>query len=117
MNFSTDTQYYYVYVLQSITNGMWYTGFTVDLRRRIREHNTNAAGWTKNKGPFNLLYYEASRNIEDARSREKYLKSGMGKRYIRNRLKNFFTKTNFVVSHTDVHKKVINESKLHFNKY
>lgn len=37
-----------------------------------------------------LMYSEAGLNQEDARAREKYLKSGMGKRYIRNRLKFFF---------------------------
>jgi putative endonuclease len=37
-----------------------------------------------------LIYYEAGRSREDARAREKFLKSGMGKRYIKNRLKTFF---------------------------
>ena len=50
-------------------------------------------GWTKNRGPFELIYYEASKNETDARSREKYLKSGMGKRYIKNRLKRFLSLT------------------------
>ena len=36
-----------------------------------------------------LIYYEASINKEDAMARERYLKSGMGKRYIKNRLKRY----------------------------
>jgi len=50
-------------------------------------------GWTNKRGPFELIYYEMCRNITDARSREKYLKSGMGKRYLKNRLKRFLSLT------------------------
>lgn len=39
------------------------------------------------------MYYEASNNEHDSREPEKYLKSGMGKRYLRNRLKHFLTLT------------------------
>ncbi len=87
MNPVRDNIFYYVYVLQSKKSNLWYTGFTNDLRKRFKEHNNNVIGWTKNRGPFELFYYEASRNKQDAMSREKYLKSGMGKRYLRNRLK------------------------------
>lgn len=88
-----DKKYYYVYILQSITNNKWYTGFTDDLRKRFNEHNSNHIGWTNKRGPFRLIYYEACYHITDARSREKYLKSGMGKRYLKNRLKRFLSLT------------------------
>ncbi|MDP1688896.1 MAG: GIY-YIG nuclease family protein [bacterium] len=79
---------FYTYVLQSAKDNKWYTGSTRDLRERFKQHNSNKiAGYTKNRGPFKLIYYEACLNEQDARSREKYLKSGMGKRYIKNRLK------------------------------
>jgi len=42
-----------------------------------------------------LIYYEACLNEQDARQREKYLKSGMGKRYLKNRLKRFLFLTGF----------------------
>jgi putative endonuclease len=93
MNPVRDNSFYYVYVLRSKKNNLWYTGFTVDLRKRFKEHNGDNIGWTKNHGPFELIYYEASRNVTDARSREKYLKSGMGKRYLKNRLKRFLSLT------------------------
>lgn len=67
----------------------WYTGFTNNLRKRFEEHNSSKAPSTKNRGPFKLIYYEACLDEQDARSREKYLKSGMGKRYLKNRLKRF----------------------------
>jgi len=44
-----------------------------------------------NRIPFRLIYYEACPNSKDAFAREKYLKSGMDKRYVKNRLKNYFS--------------------------
>jgi len=82
-----DNRFYYVCMLRSKKNELWYTGLTVDLRKRFKEHDASTIDWTKNKGSFELIYCEASKNIADARSREKYLKSDMGKRYLKNRLK------------------------------
>ena len=78
----------YVYVLLSHKDGGWYTGYTVDLKNRFEQHRAGDTVSTRYRRPWSLIYYEASLNIEDARVRERYLKSGMGKRYIRNRLKN-----------------------------
>lgn len=82
-------KYYYIYVLQSIKTNKWYVGVTHDLRNRFTEHQTNNGGWTKGKGPFKLIYYEACLNLQDAEARETYLKTGMGRRYLKNRLKRF----------------------------
>ncbi len=84
---------FYVYILKSRKDGKWYKGSTNDLRKRFKQHNENKSTWTKNKGPWDLIYYEACLNEEDARSREKYLKTGMGKRYLKNRLKRFLSLT------------------------
>ena len=78
---------FYTYVLQSKKDKHWYTGFTDDLRERFRQHNEDKVLSTKGRGPFILIYYEACLNKNDALAREKYLKSGMGKRYLKNRLK------------------------------
>ena len=80
---------YYTYVLRSTKDRKLYTGFTNDLRKRFKEHNEGKSRYTKSRGPFELIYYEACHNRDDARSRELYLKSGMGKRYIKARLKRF----------------------------
>lgn len=80
---------HYVYVLKSKKDARLYTGLTCDLKRRIQEHNGGRSKYTKSRGPFKLIYYEACDNPDDARARELYLKSGMGKRYIKNRLKFF----------------------------
>lgn len=79
--------FYYIYVLQSLKSNKWYTGYTSDLRKRFKEHESNKSPYTRGKGPFKLIYYEASLHKEDAIARERYLKSGMGKRYLKNRLK------------------------------
>lgn len=82
---------FYTYLLQGLKDGKWYTGYTVDLRKRFNDHNRQKVFSTRNRGPFQLIYYEACLNEDDARGREKYLKSGMGKRYLKNRLKRFLS--------------------------
>jgi putative endonuclease len=77
---------YYVYVLRN--SRQFYVGSTNNLRRRLSEHNNNKSFSTKNRGPWKLVYYEASLAEKDARLREIYLKTAWGKRYIKNRLKN-----------------------------
>ncbi|MEK7575688.1 MAG: GIY-YIG nuclease family protein [Patescibacteria group bacterium] len=84
---------FYIYIIKSRKNGKLYTGLTNDLRKRFNQHNENKSTWTKKKGPWDLIYYEACLNEEDAGSREKYLKTGMGKRYVKNRLKRFLSLT------------------------
>ncbi len=79
---------YFVYVLKSMKDGNMYIGFTKDLEERINRHNKGLVNSTKNRVPFELIYYEASRNIHDAIHREKYLKTSYGHRYLKNRLKN-----------------------------
>lgn len=78
--------FYYTYILKSKKDGKIYTGSTNDLRKRLEQHNKGLSTYTKNKGPFKIIYYEACLDEDKARSRERYLKSGMGKRYIKNRL-------------------------------
>lgn len=78
---------FYVYIIWSESIGKWYTGYTNDLRKRFKFHNEGKSTWTKGRGPWKLIYYEASLNKEDAEARERYLKTGMGKRYLKNRLR------------------------------
>ena len=85
--------YYYVYVLLSEKDGNFYTGYTNDIKRRLDEHNSGKVYSTKLRLPVKLVYYEGCLNQQDATKREKYLKSGNGKIYLRNRLSNFFNPT------------------------
>ena len=83
----------YTYVIRSKKDNKFYTGTTIDLRKRFSEHNEGKVVSTKNRGPFKLIYYEACIDKNDAFTRERYLKTGMGKRYLKNRLKRFLSLT------------------------
>ena len=80
---------YYVYILRSLKDFKLYTGYTINLESRLEQHNSGQVTSTKNRIPFELIYFEGCFNQKDALHREKYLKSTYGKRYIRNRLKNY----------------------------
>ena len=80
---------HYVYILHSKKDSKFYTGLTNDLKRRMKEHQSGNVKSTLNRRPLELIYYEACLNEDDAKQREMYLKSGMGKKYIRNRLKRY----------------------------
>jgi len=85
--------YYYVYVLQSEKDYLWYTGYTSNLKNRLENHNQGKVESTKNRRPLKLIYFEGCLNQQDATRREKYLKSGNGKIYIKSRLRKFFNPT------------------------
>lgn len=84
---------FYTYILQSQKNNKLYIGYTKDLRKRFKEHNEGKSTYTKGRGPYKIIYYEACLNEDDARSRELYLKTGIGRRYINSRLKRFLFHT------------------------
>jgi putative endonuclease len=78
---------YYVYVLKSLKDKKLYIGHTNDLVRRFKEHNTGKVDCTKLRMPFSLIYYEACNILSDAVDREKSLKTGFGRSYLKRRLK------------------------------
>jgi len=82
---------YYVYVLQSLKDKQFYVGYTDDLNNRLKAHSKGRVVSTRNRRPLKLVYYEACLNQQDATKREKYLKTAWGKRYIKNRLKQYLT--------------------------
>lgn len=81
---------FYVYILQSQKDGQLYTGFTNNLRKRLLKHNTGKVFSTKSRLPLWCIYVEICLNEKDAKQREKYLKTGTGKRFIKGRLRNYF---------------------------
>jgi len=85
--------YYYVYILLSERDNLFYTGYTSDLRNRLAMHNEGKVSSTAKRRPLKLIYFEGCLNQQDATRREKYLKSGNGKIYIKSRLRNFFNPT------------------------
>ncbi len=87
---------FYTYILKSKKDGKMYTGFTNNLRKRFKQHNDGKSTYTKGRGPYELVYYEACLDEKDARSREVYLKSGRGKRFIKSRLNRFLFRTGWM---------------------
>lgn len=80
---------YYIYLLYSEKDHNFYTGFTSDLKRRVKEHLNGEEKSTKFRKPIKLVYYEAYLLKQDAEAREKYLKTSMGRRVIRKQLASF----------------------------
>ena len=78
-----------MYILQSEKDNYFYTGYSKDLEQRIAKHNSGMVTSTKYRRPFKLVYFEACLHEDDAIKREKYLKTTYGKRYIKNRIKNY----------------------------
>jgi putative endonuclease len=70
---------YYVYVIQCSVSGKRYTGFTSDLTRRLKEHNSGKSKFTAGFGPWTIIYHENINTRDDARKKEKYLKSFINK--------------------------------------
>ena len=77
---------YYVYILR-LANNQFYTGYTSDLRRRLREHQQGKSEFTSRYLPVELIHYEAYKQESDARRREAFLKTTEGKRLLRQQLR------------------------------
>jgi len=82
---------FYTYVLQSEQDGKFYTGYTKNLKLRFEAHQQGKVKCTKNRRPFEIIYYEACLNQQDATHREKYLKTFYGKMFLKKRLKSYLT--------------------------
>lgn len=78
---------WYVYILKSKKDSYLYTGCANDLKNRILLHNNGKVLATKFRRPFVLIYYEAYLDKRDAFIKEKWLKIGWGRNYIKKTLK------------------------------
>jgi putative endonuclease len=76
----------YAYVLLSERDGEFYIGSTGNLRERFRQHDEGHVRSTSYQRPLRLIYYGGCLNPDDARRRERYLKTGRGGRYLKHRL-------------------------------
>ena len=80
---------FYVYAFYDRVRKIFYTGFTNDLKRRVREHKSGKTQTTSRMADKLLVYYEASLSKKDAMEREKQLKTGFGRGYLKKRLKSY----------------------------
>ena len=83
---------HYVYVLRSTSDDGLYIGYSANLRKRFEEHAKGNAFATSHRGPWKLIYYEAYLEQADALGRERYLKSGAGRRFLRAQLAHYLRK-------------------------
>jgi putative endonuclease len=83
---------FYVYLPHSIPDDGFYIGYITNLRRRLVEHKQGASFATRHHGPWKLIYYEAYADQCDAQGRERYLKSGGGRRFLRTQLRHYLEK-------------------------
>lgn len=83
-----------VYVLRSVKDKKYYVGYSRNISQRIKGHNAGMVSSTKNRRPLKLVYCEIGLSQKDATIREKYLKTAWGKRYIKNRIRNYINNIN-----------------------
>ena len=81
-----------VYVLRSLTDDGFYIGYSANLRKRFEQHSQGNSFATSYRGSWKLIYYEAYLEQSDALGREKYLKSGAGRRFLQSQLRNYLKK-------------------------
>ncbi len=81
------TKFFYVYILQSKTEPQrFYTGFTYDLRTRLKQHNCGRIPHTAKWKPWQLKTYVALSNRDRAVRLERYLKSASGRAFVKRHL-------------------------------
>jgi putative endonuclease len=83
---------HYVYVLRSVSDDGFYIGYTSNLRTRLRQHSEGNSFATSYRRPWKLIHYEAYLEQADALGREKYLKSGAGRRFLKAQLRHYLAR-------------------------
>jgi putative endonuclease len=78
---------YVVYAIQSEKDGRIYVGFSSDVLKRLAQHNSGKTKYTKEYIPWNLIHQEEVQGRENARKREIFLKSGVGKEFLKMNIK------------------------------
>jgi putative endonuclease len=70
----------FIYILRSKKNNKRYIGSTSkEVQVRLNEHNSGSSQWTRNNGPFELVYADQCLSVKEAKDTEKFLKSGQGR--------------------------------------
>ncbi len=84
---------FYIYILECQDDKSWYTGYTANLRKRVGEHqNGKGCRASSMKKNWKLIYYEAYIDKKDAIGRERFLKSGSGRKYLKRQLVHYLSK-------------------------
>jgi len=75
--------FHFIYVLKFGKDSKFYTGYTKNLKLRLKQHQEGRVKSTRNRGLFKLVYFEGCLNQQDATHREKYLKTHFGKMFLK----------------------------------
>lgn len=86
VRFHAHPPMYYAYVLQSTKNFRFYYGSTQNLEVRLKQHNNGKTYATKFLRPLKLIYFERFSTLKEARTQERFFKSGKGREYIKLKL-------------------------------
>lgn len=78
---------FYVYLLYSLRDGGFYLSFTSNLKQRLTQHAHGEVDSTKERLPITLIHYEYFINEAGAKAREVFLKSGYGRKQLKDILK------------------------------
>ena len=83
-----------IYVLKSLKTGKHYTGYTSkSLTERLSEHNRKCNEWDRGNSPFELVYHEEYQTKQEAMKRERFLKSGQGRKLLKDLIADKMCKT------------------------
>lgn len=82
---------YYTYVLYSEKDHGLYIGYSANLRARVKQHSDGEVRSTAHRRSLILAYYEAYVYRKDAETRERFLKSGSGRTYLKKQMREFFS--------------------------
>ena len=83
---------HFVYIIKNKQSNSLYIGRTANLKKRLVEHNRGESFYTKRYKNWKLVYAEMYLNKFDALGREKFLKSGSGRKFLKKQLANYLTK-------------------------
>ena len=74
---------HYVYAIESVNRNYIYVGMTKNIKIRFNQHNFGKEKTTRPYAPFKLIYKKTFENRISARIHEKFLKSGIGKEFLK----------------------------------
>ena len=71
----------FVYIIESISSGIWYYGYSTDLEKRLRGHNNGLNVSTQGRGPWQFIFVREFLVKAEALAFERLLKKSKNKKY------------------------------------
>jgi len=93
---------FWIYLLENQNDKSWYIGYTSNLKTRLKQHQGGYGSQTTREKrsrvdgslyakDWKIIYCEGYLNIQDAKGRERFLKSGSGRKYLKKQLINYLS--------------------------